>query len=215
MNGTFSWEAYARRPVIAILRGLPSSTIMKIAEAYMQADLVNLEVTMNTEDAPNIIAGLIKEFPTLNIGAGTVCSPDDLQIAIDAGSEFIVTPITGPDLIRQSVSQNIPIFSGAYSPSEIYQAWTLGASAVKVFPANQLGPAYIKDVLAPLNTIKLIPTGGVTLQNIKSYFEAGAFGVGMGSGLLNKGMIEANNFEGLQEHFLKIKNEIIKFSSVH
>ena len=211
MNGTFSWEAYARRPVIAILRGLPSSTIMKIAEAYTRAEFINLEVTMNTDDAPSIITTLKKEFPNLNIGAGTVCTTDDLNIAIDAGSEFIVTPITDPKVIHESVSQNIPIFSGAYSPTEIHQAWTLGASAVKVFPANQLGPAYIKDVLAPLNTLKLIPTGGVTLQNIKSFFEAGAFGVGMGSGLLDKGMIQAHDFEGLQEHFLKIKNQLQAF----
>lgn len=209
MNGTFSWEAYGKRPVIAILRGLPSSTIMNIAEAYAQADFVNLEVTMNTEDAPQIITNLLREFPMLNIGAGTVCTTEDLQIAIDAGSEFIVTPITNPEVISQSVLQNIPIFSGAYSPTEIHQAWTLGASAVKIFPANQLGPAYIKDVLAPLNSIKLIPTGGVTLQNIKSFFVAGSFGVGMGSGLLDKQLIQANDFVGLKEHFLKIKNEII------
>ena len=84
-------------------------------------------------------------------------------------------------------------------------AWSWGASAVKVFPATQLGPQYIKDVLAPLNNIRLIPTGGVRKENIKAYFEAGAFGLGMGSSLFPEGMIRQGDFEGLRNHLTGIK----------
>lgn len=166
---------------------------------------------MNTPDVENIIATLRQKYPQLNVGAGTVCSLLDLEKALNAGSQFIVTPIINEEVIKKAVAQNIPIFPGAFTPSEIYKAWSLGASAVKVFPATQLGTTYIKDVLAPLNEIKLLPTGGVSFDNIKSFFDVGAVGVGMGSSLLDKKLIEDKDFDGLEAHFIKIKEQIKDF----
>ena len=117
---------------------------------------------------------------------------------------FIVTPVINEEVIQSCVSQGIPIFPGAFTPTEIYKAWSLGASAVKVFPATQLGVTYIKDVSAPLNDIKLLPTGGVSKTNIKSFFEAGAYGVGMGSSLFDKQLISDQNYTALKEHFKSI-----------
>ena len=210
-NTSFSWELYYKAPIVGIVRSLPSKTVKKIAEAYLEAGLHTIEITMNTEGAAKIIRDLRTSFPNLNVGAGTVCNMDDLTKALDAGSQFIVTPIIVEEVIKKCVAKGVPVFPGAYTPSEIYKAWSLGASAVKIFPATQLGPQYIKDVLAPLNTIKLLPTGGVSKENIKAFFEAGAIGAGMGSSLLNKKHIQEEDFVGLKNHFISIKNEIKNF----
>ncbi len=210
-NTPFSWSLFNKAPIVGIIRGLSEVSSILIAKTFLEAELYTLEVTMNTKGAIRIISNLRNDYPKLNIGAGTVCSLKECKEAIEAGAQFIVTPILNEEVIKYCVSLNIPIFPGAYSPSEIYQANNLGASAVKVFPATQLGTKYIKDVLGPLNTIKLLPTGGVTKENIKSFFEAGAIGVGMGSSLLHKEYISNDNFEALKEHVEKIKIEIQDF----
>src|SRR5690606_18081736 len=104
--------------------------------------------------------------------------------ALDAGAQFVVTPITDEEVISACVERDIPIFPGAYTPTEIYKAWSLGASMVKVFPASKLGPDYIKEVLAPLQQIHLMPTGGVGLENMEAFYKAGAKGFGIGSQLI-------------------------------
>jgi len=210
-KATFSWESFHKMPIVGILRGMPGDTILKIAEVYAAAGFSTLEVTMNTAGATEIIADLRKAFPTLNIGAGTVCNMHELEQAVEAGAQFIVTPILDEMVVKTTVGMGVPVFPGAYSPTEIYKAWSLGASAVKVFPASQLGVKYIKDISAPLNQIKLLPTGGVSRSNIKSFFEAGVFGVGMGSSLFDKTSIQALDFKGLKNHFLSLKSEISAF----
>lgn len=207
----FSWEKFYKAPLVGIIRGLQMETILKIANVYLEAELFTLEVTMNTPNAASVIATLRRDFPDLNIGAGTVCSMKDLQMALSAGSQFIVTPILNEEVIKNCVSQKIPVFPGAFTPTEIYTAWAMGASAVKVFPATQLGPSYIKDILAPLNQIKLLPTGGVSRDNVKAYFEAGAIGAGLGSSLFNKKLIAEGDYNGLKEHFISFKQELEQF----
>ncbi|WP_299255662.1 bifunctional 4-hydroxy-2-oxoglutarate aldolase/2-dehydro-3-deoxy-phosphogluconate aldolase [uncultured Aquimarina sp.] len=211
MNSSFSWELYNKAPIVGIVRGLPIDIVEKIVETYLRAELFTIEITMNTPNFSDIIKKLRKDFPNLNVGAGTVCTMKDLHNALDAGSQFIVTPIVDVQVIEYCVSKGIPIFPGAFTPSEIYKAWSLGATGVKVFPATQLGVQYIKDVLAPLDMIKLVPTGGVNKDNIAAFFEAGAVGVGMGSSLFNKDLINSNDFEGLLNHFKKIKSKIGSF----
>ncbi len=208
---TFSWELYHKTPIVGIIRGLSAETIFKIAEVYQNAGFHTLEVTMNTNAVTDIIKELRTAFPLLNIGAGTVCTIKDLEEALEAGAQFIVTPVIVEEVIRTAVENKVPIFPGAFSPSEIYKAWSLGASAVKVFPATQLGVQYIKDVSAPLDKIKLVPTGGVSLQNIKSFFEAGAFGVGLGNSLFKKDLVAEEKFDELQAYFTEFKSEITSF----
>ncbi|TXE11055.1 bifunctional 4-hydroxy-2-oxoglutarate aldolase/2-dehydro-3-deoxy-phosphogluconate aldolase [Algoriphagus aquimarinus] len=205
------WKRYKEAPIVGIIRGQSLDTVLKIAQAYEEAGLTTLEITMNTPGAAAMISTLRSKLPLLNIGAGTVCKLDDLREAIDAGAQFIVTPIIDETVIEHAVDENIPIFPGAFSPSEIYKAWSLGASAVKLFPATQLGPQFIKDVLGPLDQIKLLPTGGVSKDNIKSFFQAGACGVGMGSSLIDKKLVSEEDFDGLKKHFESIKAEIVDF----
>jgi len=129
----------------------------------------------------------------------------DLKRALDAGSQFIVTPILDEEVVRYCVENKIPVFPGAYTPTEIYKAWSLGANAVKIFPATQLGTRYIKDILGPLNTIKLLPTGGVNKENIADFFNVGCVGVGMGGSLFDKNIILSGDKEALKKHFEAIK----------
>ncbi len=201
-NQEFSWNGFSKVPIVGIIRNLSFDTIEKILPIYLSAGLTTIEITMNTQAAEEIIRFAADKYKgQLNVGAGTVCNTDELDLAIRAGSQFIVTPILDPDVVRACVSKNIPVFPGAYTPTEIYQAWKLGASMVKVYPATSLGPEYIKDVKAPLNKIKLMPTGGINLDNIQTFIKAGADGLGIGSQLFDKTLIKDENWEGLELHF--------------
>jgi 2-dehydro-3-deoxyphosphogluconate aldolase / (4S)-4-hydroxy-2-oxoglutarate aldolase len=144
----------------------------------------------------------------LNVGAGTVCNNDELNKAIDAGAQFIVSPLTDVAMIESCVAMETPIFPGAFTPTEIYRAWSAGARMVKLFPAGLLGPSYIKDVLAPLNQVEIMPTGGVSIENISDYRNAGVKAFGMGSLLFNKDLINRGDWEGLKEHLIKVKESI-------
>ncbi|MBC6998031.1 bifunctional 4-hydroxy-2-oxoglutarate aldolase/2-dehydro-3-deoxy-phosphogluconate aldolase [Cytophaga sp. FL35] len=207
-NENFCLEKFTKTPVIGILRNLDINSVLFLAETYLEADFHTLEVTMNTQGAAHIISSLRKEFPQLNVGAGTVCNLNELNQSLDAGSQFTVTPIINKEVLDKCVNSNIPVFPGAYTPTEVYQAWSWGATAVKVFPATQLGPTYIKDVLAPLNQVNLLPTGGVTKNNIADFINAGAIGVGMGSSIFSKKLVLERNQPKLLEHFQSIKSNI-------
>jgi len=212
MNQSFSQELFNKMPVIGIFRGFPASQMEEMAGIYVKAGLTTMEITMNTMDAAQTIASLVKAMGgTLNVGAGTVCSVDDLDQALDAGAQFIVTPIIDEAVIKKCLALKIPIFPGAYTPTEIYRAWSLGATMVKVFPAGKLGPDYIKEVLAPLNQIQLLPTGGISLDNIRAFIKAGAKGFGIGSSLVPKHMVENGEWDALYDHLIKFVNQYKAF----
>ncbi|AUD04317.1 bifunctional 4-hydroxy-2-oxoglutarate aldolase/2-dehydro-3-deoxy-phosphogluconate aldolase [Spirosoma pollinicola] len=197
----FSWELFYKAPVVGIIRGLQPDDINQILPVYREAGLTTIEITMNTAGAEAIIQQAIDHHSEgLNIGAGTVCTLDDLDKALAAGAQFIVTPVISKKVIKACVKHGVPIFPGAFTPSEIYKAWSLGASMVKVYPATSLGPEYIKDVKAPLNQLKLMPTGGISLDNMAAYFKAGADGLGIGSHLFDKKLINEKNWAGLTNH---------------
>lgn len=204
----FEWNIFYKVPIIGIIRGLSLDVIKKILPVYQESGLNTIEITMNTDNAANIIQYIRKEYPMLNAGAGTVCTEKDLASAEDAGAQFIVTPITDKNVIKRAVRKKIPVFAGAFTPTEIYKAWELGADMVKVYPAKTLGAAYIKDIKAPLNQIKLLPTGGVGLDDIIAYRQAGADGFGIGGPLFMKQLIAEKNWNGLLGHFKKFVSEL-------
>lgn len=210
----FSWTEFSRVPIIGIVRNLTFDEIAKILPVYLSSGLTTIEITMNTPFAEDIIRYAADKYRgRLNVGAGTVCSTSDLQQAIHAGSQFIVTPILNADVIRACVKAKIPIFPGAFTPTEIYQAWELGASMVKVYPATSLGPDYIKDVKAPLNKIRLMPTGGINLGNMETFMKAGSDGLGIGGQLFDKELIKNKNWEGLRAHFKQYVNYFLVLNS--
>ena len=204
MTLDFDWNKFQQIPIIGILRNFSIADLQWMVSTFEEAGLSTLEVTMNTPDAIEQIQYLNKTFPGLNIGAGTVCNEKDLEKALNAGACFIVTPILKIELIRKCLKENIPIFPGSLTPTEIYTAWEAGASAIKVFPGSQFGPSYIKEVRGPLDSIKLIPTGGVSLKNIRAYKDAGAYGFGMGGGLFDKKLVNTKDRQGLKTHFIHL-----------
>jgi len=202
----FSWETFEDMPVIGILRNFSFDIVEKIIPLYQKAGLNTLEITMNSKDAVKALKVMIRKYPDLNVGAGTVLDIDELKLALHAGASFIVTPVLNEEIIKKSVKNNIPVFPGALTPTEIYRAWKSGASAVKIFPATQFGSDYLKDLSGPLNKIKFLPTGGVSIENIEKFFNAGAYGVGMGSTLFDNKMILNNDLEKLYKHFKEISS---------
>nr|WP_294796199.1 bifunctional 4-hydroxy-2-oxoglutarate aldolase/2-dehydro-3-deoxy-phosphogluconate aldolase [uncultured Mucilaginibacter sp.] len=197
----FSDELFLKVPIVGIVRGMPFNTIKNILSVYADAGLTTIEITMNTDGAVKMIEFIAVNFGgKLNIGAGTVCTQAELDSALNAGAQFVVTPVVNQKIIEGTVKAGIPIFPGAFTPTEIYNAWEMGAYMVKVFPATLVGPAYIKEVKAPLNKIKLMPTGGITLENIDTYQKAGADGYGMAGALFDKKLIEQENWAGLKDH---------------
>jgi len=199
---TFSWALFQKSPIVGIVRNISLDDLKQILPIYKEAGLTTIEITMNTPGADEMIRYAVEyESENLNIGAGTVCTKEDLELALDAGAKFIVTPIISKKVIKSCVKKGIPIFPGAFTPTEIYNAWSLGATMVKIYPATSLGPEYIKDLKAPMNQLKLLPTGGVGLENMSNFLKAGANGLGIGGQLFDKKLIHDKNWQGLSDHF--------------
>jgi len=194
----FSWDIFNKLPIVGILRGFDADLTVEIAVAAMERGLTTLEVTMNTAGAAEQIAALLEATKgEMNIGAGTVRSLEELDQALQAGAMFIVTPTVLPEVIERCVKQDIPVFPGAFTPTEIHRAWTAGASMVKLFPAGQFGPSYIKIVKAPLDDVKILATGGVRLSNVKEYIDAGADAFGLGTPLFRRERMEDRDWAWL------------------
>ena len=208
-KSTFSWELFQKVPIVGIVRNVSLEDLIQILPIFREAGLTTIEITMNTPGAEEMISySLEKESDGLNIGAGTVCTKEDLSLALDAGAQFIVTPIINKKVIKSCVKKGVPVFPGAFTPTEIYNAWTLGADMVKIYPATSLGPEYIKDLKAPMNQLKLLPTGGVSLDNMSDFIKAGANGLGIGGQLFDKKLIQEKNWEGLKVHFQQFVNKL-------
>jgi 2-dehydro-3-deoxyphosphogluconate aldolase/(4S)-4-hydroxy-2-oxoglutarate aldolase len=205
----FSWDLFNRMPVIGIIRNMSLDDFMQVLPLFTDVGLSTIEITMNTPNAEELIRYAVENHQgKLNVGAGTVCKKNDLKKALDAGAQFIVTPIVRKKLIRYCIEHEIPIFPGAFSPTEIYKAWTWGAPMIKVFPAKTLGPDYIRDVKAPLDQVKLLPTGGIGLDNIESFKKAGADGFGVGGPLFKKDLIKEKDWSGLKQHFASFVDRV-------
>ncbi|OJV14319.1 MAG: 2-dehydro-3-deoxyphosphogluconate aldolase [Dyadobacter sp. 50-39] len=206
---TFSWELFKKAPLVGIIRNVSPEDVKRILPIYREAGLTTVEITMNTPGATDMIRyALENEHYGLNIGAGTVCTKDDLDAALDAGAQFIVTPVLSKKVVKSCVKKGVPVFPGAYTPTEIFNAWSLGASMVKIYPATALGPGYIKDLKAPMNQLKLLPTGGVSLENMEAFLKAGADGLGIGSQLFDKKLIQDKDWDGLKAHFLQFVQKL-------
>jgi 2-dehydro-3-deoxyphosphogluconate aldolase / (4S)-4-hydroxy-2-oxoglutarate aldolase len=202
-------EQFTEVPIVGIVRNISPADFRELLPVYYESGLKNIEVTMNTEGAVDMLSYAGKNFSgKLNIGAGTVCNVTDLQTAIDAGARFIVTPIANEEVIKVCTSGNLPVFPGAFTPTEIYKVWTLGATMVKLFPGSSAGPQYIKEIKGPFKQIPLFPTGGIDLDNIQQFFQAGASAVGIGSNLFDSAIIKQKNWTGLLNHFQLYKQSV-------
>ena len=189
-------SAIEQMGVVAVIRLKDPAKLRSVVDALAEGGVRALEVTMTV---PNAV-GLIREIaPTLPsgflIGAGTVTDAATAHAVIDAGARFVVSPVFRPEMVRACHEHDVPAMPGCFSPTEILAAHDAGADVVKVFPATALGPQFIKDVRAPLPQVKLMPTGGVTIDNAGDWIRAGAVAVGLGSALLDAKAIDSGRFE--------------------
>ena len=181
--------------IIAILRASSSQSLMDAANALKTGGISVIEVTLTTPGALEIIHQAAEVFgEEVLFGAGSVLDPESARAAILAGANFIVMPSTNIEVIQLCRRYSIPVFPGAYTPTEIVNAWQAGADMVKLFPASNGGPDLVKAIKAPLPQVKLVPVGGVDVDNTASFIRAGAEAVGVGSSLVNDGLLKVKNF---------------------
>jgi 2-dehydro-3-deoxyphosphogluconate aldolase/(4S)-4-hydroxy-2-oxoglutarate aldolase len=182
--------------VVAVIRMKNPAKLRAAVDAMAEGGVRVLEVTMTVPGAIDLIRAIAPTLPAgFLLGAGTVTDVATALAVIDAGASFVVGPIFRADVIAACHAHDVAAMPGCFSPTEIFAAHEAGADIVKVFPATALGPQFIKDVLAPLPQIKLMPTGGVTLDNAGDWIRAGAVAVGLGSALLDANAIDANNWD--------------------
>lgn len=186
------------RQPIAIVRMDDLSQAVELSRALVAGGISALEFTLTNPDALAAIRRVRADLgDAARVGAGTVLTAENAHAAIDAGAQFLVTPTLELDVIATGRTAGAPVVCGALTPTEILAAWRHGAELIKVFPARAFGPAYIKDVLAPLPQLRLVPTGGVDLGNCAAFLSAGAFTVALGSNLVDAQLIKRHDWMGL------------------
>ncbi len=185
--------------IVAVIRMKEPDNVQAVVDAIASGGVRALEVTMTVPGAIDLIAVLAPTMPAgFLLGAGTVVDAETAARVIDAGAQFVVSPVFRRDVIAACHAREIPMMPGCFTPTEILDAWDAGADIVKVFPATALGPGFIKDVRAPLPQVKLMPTGGVTVDNAGEWITAGAAAVGVGSALLDSKAIASGNYAVLR-----------------
>lgn len=197
--------------VIAILRGVSPKDVIKTAEALFAGGIRAMEITFDrSEKIPaeatcECIRRVAAAFSgKMAVGAGTVTTVEQVEMVKSAGGQFIVSPDTKAEVIRRTVDLDMVSLPGALTPSEIMDAHDAGADYVKLFPAANMGTAYIKAIRAPISDIRLMAVGGINDENAADYIKAGCFGVGMGGNLVNRKWIEAGEFDKITEVARKV-----------
>ncbi|MDP3685095.1 MAG: bifunctional 4-hydroxy-2-oxoglutarate aldolase/2-dehydro-3-deoxy-phosphogluconate aldolase [Ignavibacteria bacterium] len=196
---------------VAVLRLSDGSKFEKVAEAIYAGGVKSIELTMTTPHALEILAKARKNFEgEMLFGMGSILNEQMAIDAANAGACYIVSPVYKREIIDAAHRFNLPVMPGAFSPTEILDAFEYGADVVKVFPADVLGMDFFKGIKAPMPHLKLMPTGGVNLTNAGEWLKAGACAVGIGTALLNKKAIDENRFEALTENAKVLMRSIEK-----
>ena len=182
--------------IIAIIRLSSSAYVFEFAKALQKGGIRAVEISMGTPNALEEINKL-SQIEGVIPGVGSVIDAKTAQSAIEAGAQFVVTPVSKPEVIRMAHQYDKPILSGAMTPSEILQAYEWGADVVKLFPAANFGLSYFKALKAPMPHLPIMPTGGVTIENAAEWLENGAVCLGVGSSLINKKLIADKDFIGI------------------
>ena len=191
--------------VVAVIRLKDPATLRAVVDAMAQGGVRALEVTMTVPRAVDLIRELAPTLPgDFLLGAGTVTDVATALAVIDAGASFVVGPVFRPDVIAACHERDVAALPGCFSPTEILAAHESGADIVKLFPATALGPQFIRDVRAPLPQVKLMPTGGVTLDNAGDWIRAGAVAVGLGSALLDAKAIEGGRWSVITDNARRV-----------
>ena len=209
-------DALLSSGVVAVIRMKDPERLSKVVMAIREGGVKCIEITMTVPGAVDVIAALVKTAPPdVLVGAGTVTDRGTANDVVSAGARFVVSPVFRPDVVAVTKAAGAVAIPGCFTPTEILTAWEAGADIVKVFPATSLGPKYFKDIAGPFPDIRLMPTGGVTVDNVGEWVKAGAVAVGIGSDLLDKKAIDEGRYEVLTEkaarmvrNFVEAKNSV-------
>ena len=204
------------KKLIAVVRGVYGEDAVSLAKALIAGGIEMIEMTYDQSDAecltktPEVIRLLKKEVgDKMSVGVGTVLSVEQAICAIDAGTDFVVSPDTNEDVIRATVERGVVSMPGALTPTEVMIAKRAGADFVKIFPISCMGAGYIKALRGPINNVPFVVTGGVNEKNIGEFLSAGAVGAGVGGNLVSKKLIKEGKFdeiEALAREFIKAIN---------
>ena len=201
MNRQIILDEILKRKVVAVLRIKEADKLKKIIEAIAEGGLTVAEVTMTVPNAIQLIEKMSKELDkNIIFGVGSVLNAEVAEQAIKAGAKYVVSPIFKKEIVDIAHKYNVPAMPGCFTPTEIQTAYEAGADIIKVFPADVLGMAFFKGVLAPMPHLKMMPTGGVSLTNAGEWINAGACAVGIGSALLDKEAIKNENYSKLTDN---------------
>ena len=184
--------------IVAVVRAKRADQVIPLSEALLAGGVVAVEITMTTPDAINAIREASAKLGNRAlIGVGTVLDVKTCQAAIDAGAQFVVSPICRTELVSVCQKAGRPVMLGAYTPTEAQTAYEAGSDFVKIFPADGLGAKYIKALRAPLPHLRIVPTGGVDLKTIADFFKAGCPAVGAGSSLVSGDILAKDDWAQL------------------
>jgi len=189
--------------IISVVRAEEGgSHVLKAVEAIVEGGVRCIEVTMTTPYAIQTIVDTTKRFSTDEalVGVGTVIDVDDCRHAVQSGARFVVTPAVCLDVVQTARELEVPVLCGAFTPTEVLAAWQHGADLVKIFPASVGGPAYIRALKGPLPQIPMVPTGGVTVENVAAFLEAGAAALAVGGNLATPSLIASGDLPALTQN---------------
>ncbi|NTW08279.1 MAG: bifunctional 4-hydroxy-2-oxoglutarate aldolase/2-dehydro-3-deoxy-phosphogluconate aldolase [Anaerolineaceae bacterium] len=200
MNKTEMLEKVKELGLLAVIRGPSAGLTVQMVEALINGGVLGIEITYSTPDAESVVKTLSEKFgDRIVLGMGTLTKTDQAESAKAAGANFLVSPICEPALVKSMVASGLLTMAGALTPTEVFQAYSLGTDVVKIFPGSLGGPAYVKALKGPFPYIPMMPTGGVSASNAADWFKAGVVAVGAGSELCPPDLAKAGKFDEITQ----------------
>jgi 2-dehydro-3-deoxyphosphogluconate aldolase/(4S)-4-hydroxy-2-oxoglutarate aldolase len=200
MNKLEMLEKVKALGLLAVIRGPSPELTVKMVEALVAGGVLGIEITYSTPNAEEVVRALSTKFgDSIVLGMGTLTKPEQAQSAKSAGAHFLVSPICEPNLVKGMVDSGLLTMAGALTPTEVFQAYTLGVDVIKIFPGSLGGPAYIKALKGPFPYIPMMPTGGVNAGNVAEWFATGVVAVGAGSELCPPQLAKDGKFEEISK----------------
>ena len=195
MDKKLVFEKVKELGLLAVLRGPSEEKTVRAVDALVAGGVKGIEITFSTPNAQDVVSTLVKKYgDEILVGMGTLTQPEHIRMALDNGAKFIVSPMFDPSLTEDFVKSGLLSMVGCFTPSEVFQAYKLGADVIKIFPGQLAGPKYIKDLKGPFPDIPVMPTGGVNKDNVAEWFNVGVVAVGAGSSLCPKNLVMEENY---------------------
>jgi len=183
-------ENSANSRLIVVLRGQHAEELPPVIDTMVSAGVRSFELTLTTPDVFDLLPTLAQKYGAeVDLGVGTITTVDEVDRAVTAGAQYLVTPVTDPEVVDHALATEVPLIPGGFTPSELFSTWKRGVSAVKVFPAGRVGPGYVKDLRGPFPDMAIVPSGGVDLAAAAQWLDAGAAAVSVGGPLLGDALL--------------------------